>query len=108
MLGLDLIAAHLVADFLFQTDRMAERKLHSARVRAAHAGIHVLVFLPLVLWHARDRLLHGLVFLLLLGLTHFAIDSRRWASGERWAPKPILVDQTLHIVTLAVLARLLV
>jgi hypothetical protein len=38
---------------------------------------------------------------------HYALDSRRWCSGEKWPPRPIIVDQALHLVTLAMMVRLL-
>ncbi len=47
-------------------------------------------------------------FMGLLWLTYFVTDSRCWANAEKWPPKPILVDQAIHITTLAVIARLLI
>jgi hypothetical protein len=107
MPGLDLLAAHMLGDFILQTDDMALRKRGSWRVRALHVTVYCVPFLLLVAWHwpGAGR---AVLFVALLWVTHFVVDSCRWGSGSSWAPKQILVDQTLHVVSLAVLARLLV
>jgi hypothetical protein len=105
VLALDLIAAHLVGDFLLQTRWMALNKLEHWQPRL----VHVLVYsLPFVLVLSVDHVALGraALFLGLNFAAHFVIDSRRWASAE-WPPKPILVDQALHAATLAALAHLL-
>ena len=107
LLGLDLIAAHMVGDYVLQTEGQAATKLHDWRARAAHVTTYCLPFV-LVAWIYTAALLPTLTFVALLWVTHFITDSRRWASSERWAPLPILVDQTIHLATLAALARLLV
>ena len=107
MYGLDLIAAHMVGDYLLQTDAMARGKRHNWRIRALHVSLYVVPFLLLLLTYPirPDRMAE---FLALLWVTHFVTDSRQWASGVHWPPKPILVDQSIHLATLALLARLLV
>jgi hypothetical protein len=107
MLGLDLLAAHMLGDFILQTEDMALRKLTNWRVRALHVTVYCVPFLLLVAWYWPGAV-RATLFVALLWVTHFAIDSRRWGTGSSWAPKQILVDQTMHIVTLAALARLLV
>lgn len=104
--SLDLIAAHMVGDYITQTPRMAAHKLTDARVRAEHVTAYTLGFVPVTL-ASRAPIGKQAAFLGLCWLTHFATDSRRWASGEEWPPKPILVDQSIHLATLAVLGRLL-
>jgi hypothetical protein len=106
VLGLDLIAAHLAGDYLLQTNAMAERKLHDWRIRLWHVSVYSLPFL-LVLFVNDVKLTRALLFLGLNFVIHFILDSRRWASGEKWAPRPIVIDQTLHVITLAVLAHFL-
>lgn len=106
MLALDLIAAHLIGDFLLQNGYLADHKLADWRVRLLHISLYSLPFVLVMIVHGvaleRAALFLGLNFAI-----HFVIDSRRWVSGEDWAPRPIVFDQTLHIVTLAVLAHLL-
>lgn len=105
MIGLDLIAAHLVGDYIFQTNEQAIKKLSDWRYRLAHVLTYSLPFFALGYLYAED-ILKAAVFGTLVAVTHFITDSRRWASGENWPPLPILVDQAIHIATLAVLARI--
>lgn len=99
---LTLLAAHMVGDYVLQTDQQARTKLADWRPRAVHVSTYTLAFLPAVWGRPWDVVL---TFLALVWVTHFITDSRRWASGKEWAPKPILVDQAIHLATLAVLAR---
>lgn len=97
MSGLDILAAHMIGDYILQTNWIAARKLEDWRVRTLHVTLYCLPFFVLTGdWR----------FLVGVWLTHFITDSRRWASGKHWAPKPILVDQTIHIASLAILVRL--
>jgi hypothetical protein len=106
MIALDLIAAHMVGDFLLQGSAMADEKLRDWRIRLLHVAIYSLPFVVVMI--GEDvRPARAAIFLAANFALHFLIDSRRWASAREWPPKPILVDQTLHMVTLAVLAHLL-
>lgn len=98
---LTLLACHLVGDFILQTNTQAQLKFVNSRVRAQHVTTYTLAFLPAI---AVGHLgfFSGVFFLLFIWITHFILDSKRWASGRDWAPKPIMVDQTLHIVVLAI------
>ena len=102
MLGLWIIALHMLGDYLLQTDWMAANKLRSAGVRTVHVLVYSVGFVPLGLFYAssagRAWGFVGLVF-----VTHWVTDSRRWASDKVWAPKPILIDQALHVLSLAIL-----
>lgn len=105
MIALYLVSAHLLADFILQPHWMAVEKLTDWKVRLAHVYIHTIVmflilFLSNLTWNQR------FYFLLFYGSAHFIIDSRRWCSGLQWPPKPIVVDQCLHIITLAFLGAL--
>lgn len=104
MRSLDLLAAHLCGDYVLQTDEQATQKLHSASVRAAHVTTYHAPFLVAGLV-TRVNTKRLATFLALSWVTHFVTDSRRWVSGEEWPPKPILVDQAIHIATLTVLNR---
>lgn len=102
--ALTLLAAHMVGDYILQTHHQAIHKLTSPLVRAAHVTTYTLCFIPSA-WLAGLSLSMAALFLALVWVTHFIVDSRRWASGEQWTPKPILVDQAIHLVVLAVLAQ---
>lgn len=105
MNSLDLVACHLVGDYILQTDEMATQKLQDSAVRAAH-----------VTWYSFPFLLVGLAthtnpvrlatFLVLLWITHFITDSKRWLPNDKWKPGTIINDQALHAVQLALLSRI--
>jgi Protein of unknown function (DUF3307) len=111
MNSLLILGAHMIGDFGLQTDYMALHKLTSPRVRTLHVACYCIPFLLLTVWwcfgmpHAPNSrpFLRGGLFLLTVAVTHWLTDSRLWASGEKWPPKPILVDQTIHIATLGIL-----
>lgn len=103
MPGLDLLALHLLGDFILQTDTMARHKLTNGWIRAAHVFLYTMSFFLWGGWHYGGD---GLLFAACVGVTHFAIDSYRFAANHPWPPKSILIDQSLHVISLALLARL--
>ncbi len=100
MTSLEAIALHGLGDFILQFDWIARAKLTDWRVRALHVALYCL---PYALWMA---LTGGswAWFTAWLALSHFVIDSHRWC-GDGWPPRPIIVDQVLHLLVLAVLLR---
>lgn len=102
MISLCLIASHMVGDYIAQNDWMAANKLKDWRVRVVHVAAYSACFLPVLAAYAPSPAAAGL-FLALNFIAHFVTDSRRWASGDKWPPKPILVDQSIHMATLAIL-----
>jgi len=105
MLSLCLLASHMVGDYIVQTDWMAANKLKDAAARAIHVFAYSLCFIPTACRYAPTHA-GAVAFLLLNAAAHFVVDSRRWASGDRWPPKPILVDQAIHAACLAALGVL--
>jgi uncharacterized protein DUF3307 len=125
-----LVLAHLVADFLLQTDRMVNDKFSSGgrgwRGLFTHGGAVALCLLPVVAVYGG----RGLAFLVVSTVGHVLID--RWkvratrhaeaealaearrrhqptdaadGLGPAWTPKPgalFVVDQVAHVVLLAV------
>lgn len=106
MLGLDLIAAHMVGDYILQSDEMARLKLTDSFVRFVHVTLYTIPMIIVALLHSTTPT-SVLFFSMFVWISHFMTDSKRWASGDRWPPKPILVDQAIHLVTLAVASRLI-
>jgi hypothetical protein len=102
--SIDLIAAHMVGDYILQTDGMAKKKLTDERVRFWHVVTYCVPFF-ILLEICGPSGARGLAFLASLFIGHFVIDSRRWASAEQWKPKPILMDQTLHAVHLTLISH---
>ncbi len=106
MRDIDLIAAHLVGDYILQTNDEAVNKTKDFNKLLYHCVKYAFAFTPF-LFATRKKNKHKDLFFILNFLSHMIIDHRRWASGEEWGPKPILVDQALHAVTLAILRRIL-
>jgi hypothetical protein len=129
VIGLYLLAAHLVGDFLLQTRWQAAQKLVSARVRARHVAAYLIPFVVL-LAYLRPSWGRAVAFVCLLAVLHFLTDSRRFTStpGEwvvwavrrerygllvppldpnPWPAMPLMIDQSLHVVQIAVLGGLL-
>lgn len=99
-----LLAAHLLADFYFQTDRLAGRKQEKAAWGFVHAGVVLVVFLAVCL--ALYRPGTGALAALAVGATHLIVDLGRAAWNRRHA-KPLqrlasfAADQLLHGAVLA-------
>lgn len=99
-----LLAAHLLADFYVQTDRMARRKREKAAWGLIHAGVVLVVFLAgcFLLYRPGTAVLAALA----VGGTHLIIDLVR-AAWDRKHAKPIqrlasfVTDQLLHSGVLA-------
>lgn len=98
-----VLAAHAIADFPLQTDRMAAEKFDDWWVRYLHSSVHAICTLP-----AAFLLFGGwfepIAFAYILGWIHYAIDTRRWAPPkEGFEDYPVWVDQSLHIASIAIL-----
>jgi len=101
MISLYLLTAHLMGDFVIQTDRMAAEKLHSRSVRAFHVATYSVPFLPLL---SLTSTTGSLVFVLSNGVLHYAIDTRRWAEPkDELESYPIIIDQIMHLTVLTIL-----
>ena len=113
-----LVVAHFVGDWMFQTNWMAANK--RGRPFSAECVLHCLVYTAVVgagLWLASLGGITDLTFLSATGavfflfLTHWLIDGfnlpRRWSELVNRTDKEFVltvVDQTMHLVTLALLA----
>ncbi|NDV00411.1 DUF3307 domain-containing protein [Pseudoroseicyclus tamaricis] len=98
-----LLAAHALGDFLLQSDAMAARKAEGRPgALLAHAGIHLALLLAL-LAPTEPR---AALALLALALAHLAIDAGK-ALLPRRGLTAFLVDQALHLASLALLAQLM-
>lgn len=90
MTGLAVILAHLLGDYVLQTDSMAQRKVASWRWALTHAAMYSVPYAALAF------VLHGRVdwawaaTVLVIGGTHAVIDRYRLAKHLVW-----LVNHTL-------------
>jgi hypothetical protein len=114
-----LVVAHLVGDFLLQTDDMANLKTEDWGWMARHVAVYmmplsVVLLIYSIIFHLPAW--SAIIALLFLAATHALLDRRRftisWMRFARTAPDqgwlPIVADQVFHVVTLAVVAQFLV
>ena len=95
--------AHLIGDFIIQTDWMAKNKKHSSFAALVHVLAYLLpfIFTGLAWWQ-----------MLLIGVTHFAQDRssfvawwmRVWKKvpDENWGIIPLSVDQVFHLLIIQI------
>ena len=114
-----LLVAHLVGDFLFQTDSMAKHKGQDWMWMPKHVGLYMAIMSALLIVYA---LFHAMpagpvaAALLFLLVTHVILDRRtftRWwmrlvgiSNDKLWIS--VVIDQVFHVVTLAIVAQGLV
>lgn len=93
-----LIAAHVIADFMLQTDILVRRK-NSPAFLALHGAIHAAVsYIALQAWGCWQ----APVFIVVV---HTLIDFVKQCSGNESAGV-FVVDQVAHVISLAILAWL--
>jgi len=98
MISLYILSAHLTGDFILQTDKMAKNKLDSHIWRTIHVLFYTLMFVPVIILTSLSPL-----FLVFVAIPHWIIDTRRWVeSKDGFESYPIVVDQTLHIISLTI------
>ena len=122
------VVCHLVGDYLFQTDWQARHKhggltLHRTEARRAlfeHTATYTLAFVPALVWIATTAdlgVLAAVGIAALVFIPHFLQDDGRvvkwWMIDIKhtdWQKVPgvtVMVDQTLHLVMLFLLAILI-
>jgi hypothetical protein len=113
-----LLVAHLVGDFLLQSNSMARYKVTSWPWMMRHIGYYMaVVAIPVVAYAIQHGLALWLVVLALafVAVTHIIMDRRdlvrRWmrfagiTAKDAWLS--IVADQVFHILSLAVVAQVL-
>jgi hypothetical protein len=114
-----LLLAHLAGDFLFQTDRMAQRKKREWPWILRHVGTYMVGVALVVVLYSLDHSVPAWLAagaILFLAATHIVLDRRAWVQGwMRWngsSPEhpwlPIVVDQVFHLLALGAAAQVLV
>lgn len=104
---MELLVAHLVGDFLLQNHWMQQK-----RSNGLVCGIHVLVYM-LPFWFTALAV-HPLA-MIAIALQHFLQDryglAGKWSKlirqtpPEVWPQGPLWVDQTFHILFIALVAK---
>lgn len=99
----------MLGDFILQGAWMSANKLKSHAVRTIHVGVYMI---PFGLFCYIRQMYFGLSdarclgFMVTLFVLHWLTDSKRFCTGNPWPAKPIMVDQTLHVLQLAVCGSL--
>jgi len=105
-----LIIAHLLADFTFQSARLAENKSKQCRYLAMHALIYAIVLaIPIVLFIGLEK---GIIPYMYIVVSHFLIDMiRQWIEkkvfGKGFRFFLFIFDQILHILIIILAVYLL-
>lgn len=110
MIGLYLLAAHLVGDFVLANRWQAAAKIKDRAMRAQHVWGYALPFVPLLLWRYLSGASSGwscAAFMWLLLLMHYATDSYRfrstlgdvvqWRNDRRIAPDVAVTAWVDHL-----------
>jgi uncharacterized membrane protein len=113
-----LLVAHLVGDFVIQTDNMANHKLEDWSWMLRHIGCYMVLITAVLLAYSvayRLPLWQIVLALIFIAATHVLLDRRGFVL--RWmhlvgmsTDHPYLstiVDQVFHILTLAFVAQFL-
>jgi len=89
--------AHLIGDFVLQTDRIAAEKDRKAEAMAVHGVLYALPFAAVAFLYGGRASFLGTCAA--LALTHLAIDvsKRWWRTRQPWT---YLLDQCLHVLSL--------
>ena len=102
-LPLWIIALHMLGDYVLQTHDTATYKYGCWKTRTIHVSYYTFPFaiLSILLGGGNEW-----VFPLMVFIPHWIIDSHKWCPGHPWALKGLLVDQTLHLLCLALAATI--
>ncbi len=106
-----LLVAHLIGDFLFQTNWMAKNKAHKLLPLIAHTALYTLI-VAFIAWLSFGGL--PLWGILTIFITHTLLDNRIFISwwvqsimkltGNDSVWLKIVVDQVFHILVLAIVS----
>lgn len=103
---LALLTAHMLADFPFQTNKMAAKKFDSIHYRAWHAHVHAVFAGVLAFPFVTNT--QTVIVLFTVGALHFLIDTKRWAEPkDGFEQYPLAVDQAFHVASLYVVILIL-
>ena len=101
-----LLIAHFLADFTFQTTKLAQRKLDNFKYLIYHSLIYAAIFLVTIFTFIEFN--KAILPYIIIICSHFFIDWIRKFVDKKLGSKSIIfasfiVDQVLHVIILAVL-----
>ena len=103
-----LMTGHLLGDFYFQPDCIADKKKRSLGYTALHCLIYGIVMF-IVLSAATGRLNRYICPVLVIGVLHLVVDGLKSiickvCKLEKWELTVFLVDQLIHVIILFVIS----
>ena len=101
-----ILAAHMLGDFLLQTDWMADNKKCDLLALSVHVTIYT--FCQAIAFHFMafnnpDMRSFAIPAMSLIWLSHFVVDTVDFQKGHKWAQRGFWLDQSWHILTLVVI-----
>jgi hypothetical protein len=92
-----LLLGHVLGDFYFQSDGLAEKKCIKIKYMFLHGGIYTICIGSVLC--VSVQLSRDLIWLtLFVGVIHFIVDALK--KYNKW--KPFILDQLLHLITLGI------
>lgn len=99
LLFLKLLLAHILGDFIFQSDTLVEKRARNGVYLLLHIGIHAVILMLIF----SSQLNEYWPTILALLAAHLLIDSLKVLAELRWTARSFLlfnIDQALHILTI--------
>ncbi len=94
MNSLEIIASHMIGDYVFQTNEEGRFKRINPKLRRKHVAKYVLAFFPLLLLNKVSSK-KIVMFTLLNFLIHYAADSYKYSPNPPGFPRSIY-DRSVH------------
>jgi len=104
-LAIKITLAHLLGDFVFQSDKMVN-DINTKKLRSGYLYLHILIHLTLLL--AVTQFEQDYVIpVILLSVSHLAIDmlTKIWIKNRINKVYNMILDQALHAIALAVFVK---
>lgn len=96
-----LLVFHILGDFYFQSNKLSHLKNDKTRYLIIHATTYTIMYIPLFL--ISTKIIAVLLTLFILFITHIIIDhSMSKISHGNKCIKLLLIDQSIHILTLII------
>ena len=101
-----LLIAHFLADFTFQTEKMAEKKRDDQRSLLIHSVIYAAVMS--LACFAGVKPLYALLPAAIFAVSHFVIDECKCLASRKWNSIWLfLIDQALHVAVILLVWKFL-
>ena len=101
-----LLIAHFLADFTFQTEKLAEEKKKDQKALLLHSAIYAVVMA--LACFAGVSLLYALLPAAIFAVSHFVIDECKCLAAKKWDSVWLfLIDQAVHALVIILVWKFL-